>query len=154
MSEAEKALFRKVDEISEEFEKTGKVENLAESYELVCKNIEVMLLRTREMYCNVVPNGIAGLTALDKELVNYFFQLHFRNFEFDLFECVKKLLTWKESDVQEFLVDLKKYGPFYFRIPRGFNDPQEMITSKSNSEEAQKVEDKNSENREGPSSES
>lgn len=144
LSEAEKTLFRKVDEISEEYKRTGNEEILAKNDDLICKNIEVMKKRITELYCYSVPLAICGYTALDYEIVNHFFQLHFLNFEIDLLECVKNLKRWNDSDRQEFLCDLKKNGHFYFRIPRGFNTHNDKTLSDiDNSKEDQEIEDKN-----------
>jgi hypothetical protein len=121
-SDAEKALFRRVDEVVEEYERTGNELFLATNMDLVYKNIEVMRRRISEMYCWMMPTAIAGYTAIDREVVDYFFQLHFRNFEADLMQCIQYLQTWTESDFEEFLCDLKKNGPFYYLIPRGFNE--------------------------------
>ncbi len=121
-SEAEKALFGKGDEVSEEYHRTGNIEVLIKNDDIINKNIEVMWKRITELYCSTVPMSICGATGLNYEIVNYFFKLHFLNFETDLFECARNLLRWEESDRQEFLSDLKKKGPLYFRIPRGFNE--------------------------------
>jgi hypothetical protein len=121
-SEAEKALFRRVDEISDEYERSGNYELLVQNQDLIYKNIEIMHRRIKELYCYIVPTAIAGYTAIDREIIDYFFQQHFMNFEADFIECVKHLHTWTKHDVDKFLCDLKKTGPCYFRIPRGFND--------------------------------
>ena len=113
LSEAEKALFQKVDEISEEYYRTGNEELLAKNNDLIKKNIEVLHKRITELYCYSVPMTICGLTALDEQIVKHFFTQLFLNFEADLFECVKNLQKWEESDRQEFLIDLKKNGPSY-----------------------------------------
>lgn len=122
LSEAEKALFDKVDEISEEYKRTGSEELLAKNGDLITKNIEIIFKRITELYCYTIPNSICGFTAIDYEIVNHFFELHFLNFEADLIECIRNLQRWDENDCQEFLCDLKKNGPKYFRIPRGFSN--------------------------------
>ncbi|MGA2681027.1 MAG: hypothetical protein ABSF44_04415 [Candidatus Bathyarchaeia archaeon] len=135
-SEAEKALFRKGDEVSEEYYRTGNTELLVKNDDLIYRNIELMWKRITELYCYTVPMSICGATGLNYEIVNYFLKLHFLNFETDLFECVGNLLKWEESDRQEFLSDLKKNGPVLFRIPRGFNDyDNKTLNETKNSEE-------------------
>ncbi len=127
-SEEEKHLFRKVDEIEEKFLQTGSMEPAAENFELIYKNLEVILRRVREMYCYVVPMVLGSDGT--KEIVEHFFKLHFYNFEADLTECLKKVRTWTEKEQRDFLSDLQKNGPCLFRIPRGFNDSnQEMEKS-------------------------
>ena len=144
LSEAEKKLFLKVDEVNEEYLRTGSDEVLADNIELIYKSIEVMYKRIAELYCYTVPRAISGVTAIDFEIVNHFFQLHFLNFEADLVECVKNLQRRNESERQNFLCDLKKNGPFFFRIPRGFNDHNNKILGEiDNSKEVHKTEDKN-----------
>ena len=54
-SEAEKLLFRKVEEIEAEFLRTGTTENLEKSTELILKNFEVIMRRVTELYCFAVP---------------------------------------------------------------------------------------------------
>jgi hypothetical protein len=78
--------------------------------------------RIQELYCWVIPTAISGYTAIDREIIDCFFQLHFMNFEIDFLQCVKHLHTWTKRDFDEFLCDLKKNGPFLYRIPRGFNE--------------------------------
>jgi hypothetical protein len=119
-SEEEKSLFCKVDEIEAKFLQTGSMEPFAENFELVLKNLEVILRRVREMYCYVVPM-VLGCDG-SKEIVEYFFRWHFDNFEADLAECLRNVNTWTEKDRCEFLSDLQKNGSFFYRIPRGFND--------------------------------
>jgi hypothetical protein len=118
-SEEEKHLFRRVDEIEEKYLQTGSMEVLAENSELIYKNLEVILRRVREMYCYVVPMVLGSDGS--KDVVEYFFKLHFYNFEADLVECLKNLRGWSEKDRKEFLADLAKNGSIFFRVPRGFN---------------------------------
>jgi hypothetical protein len=119
-SEPEKLLFRKVDEIEEKYRQTGSIEGLVENGDLISKNLEVILRRVRELYCYVVPM-VLGCDGTN-EIVEYFFRLHFYNFEADLTECLARVHTWSEKDREEFLLDLRKNGAFFFRIPRGFNE--------------------------------
>lgn len=119
-SEEEKLLFHKVDEIEEKYRQTGSFELLVENSDLIFKNLEVILRRVRELYCYVVPM-VLGCDGT-KDVVEYFFRLHFYNFEADLTECLAHVRTWSEKDREEFLLDLSKNGAFFFRIPRGFND--------------------------------
>jgi hypothetical protein len=124
-SEAEKALFRKVDEIEEKFHQTGSLEPEAENFALVYKNLEVIWRRVTELYCYVVPMVLGSDGS--KEIVEYFFKLHFYNFEADLIECLMNVRKWTEKDRCEFLCDLQKSGPVFHKIPRGFNEyNQEM----------------------------
>ena len=58
----------------------------------------------------------------NKEIVDYFFKLHFYNFDADLAECLNHLRTWTDKDREEFLSELKEYGANFFRIPRGYNE--------------------------------
>jgi len=143
LSDAEKELFRKVDEVSEEYKRTGNEELLVKYDDLIIKDIDVMYKRIEELYCFTVPNAICGLTCLDHEVVNHFFQQQFLNFKADLNECVRNLQRWDERDVGEFLSDLKQNGTHYYRIPRGFNDHNNKILSDAgNSKDDQKTEDK------------
>jgi hypothetical protein len=121
-SEAEKALFRKVDQISQEYDRTGNYEILVENGDLIYKDIEIIHKRIKDMYCYTIPTAVAAYSAIDREIIDYFFQLHFMNFEADFFQCVKHLQTWAKRDIDAFLSDLKKIGPCFYRIPRGFND--------------------------------
>jgi hypothetical protein len=126
-SEAEKRLFRKVDEIEQKFQ-TGSLEATAEDFDLVYKNLEVILRRVRELYCYVVPMVLGSDGS--KEIVEYFFKMHFYNFEADLIECFMNVSTWTEKDRCEFLCDLRESGSVFYKIPRGFNDHnQEMRKS-------------------------
>jgi hypothetical protein len=119
-SEEEKRLFRKCDEIEAKFLQTGSMEPFAENFELICKNLEVILRRVRDMYCYVVPM-VLGCDG-SKDIVEYFFKLHFYNFEVDLSECLSHVRVWSEKEKGEFLSVMAKNEPAFFRIPRGFND--------------------------------
>ena len=119
-SDAERILFQKVEEIEEEWRKTGKIEILLKNAELLLKPSEVILRRITELYCYVVPTLLAG--GQNKEIIDYFFKLHFYNFDTDLAECLTHLRTWTDKEREEFLLDLKEYGPNFFRIPRGYNE--------------------------------
>jgi hypothetical protein len=119
-SNAERILFQKVEEIEEEFKKTGNEEILLKNAELLLKPSEVILRRITDLYCYVATTLLAG--GQNKEIVDYFFKLHFYNFETDLYECLTHLRTWTDKDREEFLSELKEYGAHLFRIPRGYNE--------------------------------
>ena len=88
-SDAERILFQKVDKIEEEFKKTGDEEILLKNAELLLKPSEVILRRITDLYCYVATTLLAG--GQNKEIVDYFFKLHFYNFETDLCECLSHL---------------------------------------------------------------
>ena len=111
---------KKSDKIEEEFKKTGDEEILLKNAELLLKPSEVILRRITELYCYVATTLLAG--GQNKEIVDYFFKLHFYNFETDLYECLAHLHTWTDKDREEFLLDLKENGAKLFRIPRGYNE--------------------------------
>jgi hypothetical protein len=119
-SEAERLLFAKVDEIEAEYRQTGSEEILAKNQNLIDKNIEIIHRRVEELYCYMAPLAL-GCDGTH-EIVEYFFNLHFYNFQADLLECLSHFRkTWDKKDREEFLLDLKKNGAQYYRIPRGFN---------------------------------
>jgi hypothetical protein len=118
--EAEKLLFHKVGEIEAEFLRTGSTENLEKRMELILKEFEVVLRRVTELYCFAVPICLGSV--VDREIAEYFFKLHFYNFEADLSECLEHVRTWSDEDRAEFVADLKKNGSMLFRIPRGFGE--------------------------------
>ena len=74
------------------------------------------------------------------EIVEYFFRLHFYNFEVDLSECLANVRTWSEKDREEFLLDLKQHGASFFRLPRGYSDKE--VSDLINSKELGKQEEK------------
>jgi hypothetical protein len=119
-SEAEKILFQKTSEIEEEWQKTGNQDILIKNAELLLKPSEVILRRITELYCYVTPALLSG--GQNKEIVDYFFKLHFYNFDADLAECLAHLRTWNDKEKEEFLSELKEYGAHFFRIPRGYNE--------------------------------
>ncbi|MGA3112307.1 MAG: hypothetical protein ABSE15_09820 [Candidatus Bathyarchaeia archaeon] len=119
-SDAERTLFQKVDEIEEEWRKTGDEEILIKNAELLLKPSEVIFRRITDLYCYVATTLLAG--GQNKEIVDYFFKLHFYNFETDLSECLSHFRTWTDKDKEEFLSDLKENGAHMFRIPRGYNE--------------------------------
>ena len=129
-SEAEKKLFEAVTKIEQQYQQTGNQSLIDENNAYFEKVIEVMYNRIRELYCNTLPIAIAGSTLLDFDVINYYFKLHFLNFETDLNECLQNLARWTEKDQQEFVNDQKKNGTHYFRIPRGFNDHNQSNAKK------------------------
>ena len=136
-SDAEKTLFQKVKDIEYEFQKTRNVDVLLKNAEFMLKPSEILVKRTTELYCHVLPT-ILGYFQ-NRELVEYFFKLHFYNFETDLAECLQNLQTWTDKDKEQFLLDLKKNGTHLFRIPRGFDKDYcralgELINSKESEE--------------------
>ena len=146
LSEAEKALFERVDEVSEEYQRTGNEELLVKNNDLIHKNIDIMCKRITEMYCYTVLMTICGVTGLNYEVVKYFFQLHFLNFEADLFECVRNLQTWKKSDCQEFFNEQEGKTRKYYRIPRSYGRyNNESSSDTDNIEKAQNTENENQE---------
>jgi hypothetical protein len=82
----------------------------------------------------------------NKEIIDYFFKLHFYNFEADLYECLTHVRTWTEKDREEFLLDLKEHGANFFRIPRGFNE--DNCKEISALKDLKDLDKKNSENQE------
>ena len=118
-SDAEKTLFRKVNKIENEFQETGNEDILLKNADLMLKPSEILVKRTTELYCHVLPTVLGYFE--NRELVDFFFKLHFYNFETDLAECLENVSTWTDKDKEEFLIDLKKSGTQLFRIPRGFD---------------------------------
>ena len=116
-SEAEQLLFRKVDEIEEKYRETGSIEVLAENSDLIFKTLEVLLMRIRELYCYAVPM-VLGCDETN-EIVEYFFRLHFYNFEVDLTDCLAQVNEWSESDRDEFLLDSKEKWMRLFSDSKG-----------------------------------
>jgi len=129
-SEAEKLLFAKVDEIEEKYRQTGSEEDLVENADLIFKNREVILRRVTELFCYTVPMALGSDGT--HEIVEYFFRQHFYNFEADLSECLAYVRTWSEKDREEFLLDLKQNGAFFFRLPRGFNEHNDKCVGELN----------------------
>ena len=129
-SDAERILFQKAAEIEEEWQKTGKEEILLKNAELLLKPSEIIFRRITELYCYVATTLLAG--GQNKEIVDYFFKLHFYNFEADLSECLAHVRTRSEEDNEEFLSDLKQNGAFFFRLPRCYSDKEvsDLINSK------------------------
>jgi hypothetical protein len=123
-SESEKILFRRVDEIAEEYRQTGSAELLLENSDLISKNLEVFLIRVRELYCYAVPR-VLGCGEADG-VVEYFFRLLFYNFEADLTECLENVRSWSKEDREEFALYLKNNRAVFFRIPRGLSDVDDV----------------------------
>jgi len=139
-SDAERILFQKAAEIEEEWRKTGKEEILLKNAELLMKPSEVIFRRITELYCYVATTLLAG--GQNKEIVDYYFRLHFYNFEADLSECLAHVRTRSEEDNEEFLSDLKQNGAFFFRLPRGYSvkEVNDLINSKDLGKQEEKEE--------------
>lgn len=118
--EAEKILFHRVNEIAKEYRQTGSAKVLLKNSDLISKNLEVILMRVRELYCYAVPR-VLGCGETDG-VIEYFFWLHFFNFEADLKDCLAHLAGWSKEDREAFAQDLKDDKVGFFRIPRDLND--------------------------------
>ena len=59
-----------------------------------------------------------------------FLQSTFLQFQADLAESLNNVRGWSEKDREEFLVDLRKNGNLFFRIPRGFNEHNDGVCTK------------------------
>ena len=78
--------------------------------------------------------------------VDYFFKLHFYNFDADLAECLAHLRTWTDRDTEEFLLDLKEHGANFFRIPKGYSEPNyKEVSASQNLEELNQMNAQNQE---------
>ena len=134
-SDPEKLLFAKVNEIEEKYRQTGSEELLVENADLIFKSMEVMLRRITELYCFTVPM-VLGCDG-SHEIVEYFFRLHFYNFQADLSECLEHVRkTWTENDKEWFLSDLRQNGALFYRIPRGFNEYNDKELGELNNSKA------------------
>jgi hypothetical protein len=117
---------------------------LLKNSDLICKSSEIFFERVTELYCYVATT--TSRFDESKEIIEYFFKLHFLNFENDLAECLNHLRRWSEKDREEFLCDLKKNGPFFYRIPRKFNDHNDKsLSDLSDSKDPAKPEEKKQE---------
>ncbi len=119
-SEEERMLFQKVDEIEEEFLRTKNEEILEKNADLILKNYEIILKRVTELYCHVVPATLGAFG--NREIIEFYFNQHFLNFNIDLAECLERVRGWSENECNEFLEDLHTSGSRFYRIPRGFNE--------------------------------
>ena len=137
-SESERLLFKKVSDIDSEYQRSGHSDILLKNAELVSKSTEIILKHITELYCFTVPRAMhCVLPNLDYEIVNYFFKLQYVNFEADLVEGIGNLEKWSKEDQEEFLVDLRKRGPHFFRVPRGLSESDIKTTDESTEEEVE-----------------
>ena len=117
LSEGEKRLFARVDEIIDEYGGAVLPDHvLAENGELLWKAVEIVVRRAVDLFSTVMPEAFGG-----GEIVKWYFKLHFYNFLVDWTECVANLNKWSEEDRREFLVDMKRDGWLdkVFRLHRG-----------------------------------
>ena len=133
-SEAEKTLFRKTNEIVEEFLKTGNGDIPIEDMELIVKSLETKLRRITELYCYFAKKFLTLNES--KEIADYFFNLHFYNFDADLTEIMAFVHTWTNEEKEEFLSFLKKNGAKIPRIRRKYSELncQEVSTDQDSEE--------------------
>lgn len=117
LSESEKRLFARVEEIIDEYGGTVPPDHvLAENGELLWKAVEIVVRRAVDLFSTVMPGAFGG-----GEIVEWYFKLHFCNFLADWAECVANLNKWSEEDRRQFLVDMKRDGGLdkVFRLHRG-----------------------------------
>jgi hypothetical protein len=114
----EQQLFQKNNELFEEYQKTNDVTIILKNFSLFAKQAEVMLKHITDLYQHIVIREMCCIfDNINPEIIEYFFNLHFKNFQVDFAECITKLQTWTKEEEQEYLELLGKSEKIIIRFP-------------------------------------
>jgi hypothetical protein len=125
LSEPERQLFDKVQEIVDKYVPAELPQDIIEKYrDLWEKGLEIFLKRVTELFVDVVPASFCC-----DELEEWYFKLYFHNFFLDWTENMRKLREMSKEQHKKLLLDYKEMGVLdrVFRFPK--NPPE---TSKKN----------------------
>jgi len=116
LTEPERALFKRVQEILDEYAPASPPEDvIVKNADLWYKGLEVFARRAVELFVSVLPASLCC-----DELEEWYFKLYFYNFWLDWLESVQKLREMPEEHRETLLCERKEMGMLdkVFRIPR------------------------------------
>ena len=127
LTERERKLVRKVDEIQEKYAPNlPPLDVLHENRELFIKASEIVVRRVLDLFVTVMPKAFLG-----DEIEEWYFKLHFYNFMKDWIDCINNVQKWTEEDREEWKKDMKESGMINMipRLPHGWSeeDKQESV---------------------------
>ena len=98
-SESEKLLFRKAQEVMEEYRRTHNDVFLEKNADLLVKQFEVAFNRLNQLYCELGPALIAWDRIDDYEVFEFYFKLHMMFFHQELAELFIKCVVGLKRNV-------------------------------------------------------
>jgi hypothetical protein len=116
LSEPERQLLKKVQEILDKYAPADPPQDIIDKYgDLWTKGLEIFLKRVTELFVDVVPASFCC-----DELEEWYFKLYFYNFCLDWTENTRKLREMSKDKHKELLLDYKKMGILdrVFRFPK------------------------------------
>jgi hypothetical protein len=116
LSEPERALFNRVQEILDEYAPSSPPQDVIEKNgDLWNKGLEIFARRAMELFVNVMPASLCC-----DELEEWYFKLYFYNFLFDWLESVQKLREMPKERREALFRERKDMGMLdrLFRLPR------------------------------------
>jgi hypothetical protein len=116
LSEPERELLSKVDEIVKEYAPAKPPQDIIEKYaDLWYKGLEIFGRRATELFVELVPASFCC-----DELEEWYFKLYFHNFMLDWLESVRELRKMTKEQQDELLCERKEMGLLnvVFRLKR------------------------------------
>jgi hypothetical protein len=116
LSEPERQLFIRINEIMEEFKPANPPDDVIEkNADLWNKGLEIFCRRTTELFVHVVPASLCC-----DELEEWYFKIYFYNFWLDWIERVKEVRNMPKKHREELIAERKEMGllDVVFRFPK------------------------------------
>jgi hypothetical protein len=130
LSEPERQLFDKVQEIVDKYAPASPPQDVIDKYgDLWIKGLEIFGRRVTELFVDVVPASFCC-----DELEEWYFKLYFYNFGLDWKEKMKELREMPKEQHQELLLEYKELGVFE-RVFRFSKSQSEALKKNNNNEE-------------------
>ena len=116
LSEPERALFNRVQEILDEYAPSSPPQDvIVKNADLWNKGLEIFGRRAMELFVEIIPASFCC-----DELEEWYFKIYFYNFLFDWLESVQRLREMPKESYEALLVERGEMGMLdkVFRIPR------------------------------------
>ncbi len=123
LSEPERQLFNRIDEIVEKYKPANPPNDVIEkNADLWNKGLEIFCRRATELFVEVVPASLCC-----DEFEEWYFKIYFYNFWLDWIESVKELREMPKERYNELFAERKEMGMLdvVFRFPKSFHGESE-----------------------------
>jgi hypothetical protein len=116
LSEPERQLLIKVDEIIKQYAPAHPPQDIIEKYaDLWYKGLEIFGKRATELFIDIVPDSFCC-----DELEKWYFELYFYNFWLDWMDSIKEVRKMPKEQREALFCELREMGmlDIVFRLPR------------------------------------
>jgi hypothetical protein len=133
LSEPERQLFAKIDEIVEEYEPANPPEDVIKKNADLCnKGLEIFCRRATELFVGVVPASLCC-----DELEGWYFKVYFYNFWLDWTDQVNKIREMPKKQREELIAERREMGMLdvVFRFPKSWRGESEAQNEEGGSQQ-------------------